>query len=513
MVLIKVADISNEARPMDVAEPWLDRLLQEFFAQSALEKSEGLPVTPFMDPDKVSKPGSQVRFIGLVLLPLFEALGELLPELNEFIIDPVKYALDFYSKLNDAQTKVRRSYVETENNRGDDNLIPRSLSGVSIRSRKSIPSQKSASRNSVDEQGGIPIELHDLPEGSESGDSETATEVDVAEKCSKFKVDTEGNMRTKMTASRKGSKEKRPSMCGEYYMSASGRVVRGSHGNIHAYHSNRCNFGANRAVSLDQYGTNNRRMSEGLPAVTSDTQVFYNHHHFQHHSHQNHHHNYLLNNSSETDGTTNSSADGKLNEEDCENKNVCVSPYFGNSGGGCGVGIVHNLPKEEKPLMSTSNQLNKIQNSSTRDGATKSLLTRLRQLTGRFNFSFDKDNSRRISSSCGEAAPLPIKNNNAELPKVGGGGGGGYCCSITVSPHLKSKNNEYLMQANNISRNRAMSLDVPTNPNRFSCSSGDGSRKSSSSRNDDNSRNPMSEPIDDNNSNTKDGGDDVGSTI
>lgn len=27
MILIKVADISNEARPMNVAEPWLDRLL------------------------------------------------------------------------------------------------------------------------------------------------------------------------------------------------------------------------------------------------------------------------------------------------------------------------------------------------------------------------------------------------------------------------------------------------------------------------------------------------------
>lgn len=48
MVLIKVADISNEARPMEVAEPWLDRLLAEFFAQSAAEKMEGLPVTPFM---------------------------------------------------------------------------------------------------------------------------------------------------------------------------------------------------------------------------------------------------------------------------------------------------------------------------------------------------------------------------------------------------------------------------------------------------------------------------------
>lgn len=79
-----------------VAEPWLERLLQEFFAQSAAEKSEGLPVTPFMDPDKVSKPGSQVRFIGLVLLPLFEALGELLPELIDMIIQPVRFALDYY---------------------------------------------------------------------------------------------------------------------------------------------------------------------------------------------------------------------------------------------------------------------------------------------------------------------------------------------------------------------------------------------------------------------------------
>lgn len=82
MILIKVADISNEARPMEVAEPWLDRLLQEFFKQSDAEKLEGLPVTPFMDRDKVTKPSSQVSFIGLVLLPLFEALGELFPELQ-----------------------------------------------------------------------------------------------------------------------------------------------------------------------------------------------------------------------------------------------------------------------------------------------------------------------------------------------------------------------------------------------------------------------------------------------
>ena len=35
-IMIKVSDVSNEARPMEVAEPWLDCLLQEFFIQVKL---------------------------------------------------------------------------------------------------------------------------------------------------------------------------------------------------------------------------------------------------------------------------------------------------------------------------------------------------------------------------------------------------------------------------------------------------------------------------------------------
>lgn len=82
--------------------------------------------------------------------------------------------------MNDAQQKNRKSLVEAENSSDGDENIPRSQSGISVRSRRSIPSQKSASRNSVDEESMlIAAELHDLPEGSESGDSETATEVDV----------------------------------------------------------------------------------------------------------------------------------------------------------------------------------------------------------------------------------------------------------------------------------------------------------------------------------------------
>lgn len=112
-IMVKVSDISNEARPMAVAEPWLDCLLQEFFnqvqdegvqfgqspvqthrvqlgqtlsnflfvllVQSDTEKLKGLPVTPFMDRDKVSKPSSQTNFIRFVLLPLFTELTKLFP--------------------------------------------------------------------------------------------------------------------------------------------------------------------------------------------------------------------------------------------------------------------------------------------------------------------------------------------------------------------------------------------------------------------------------------------------
>ncbi|XP_049920874.1 high affinity cGMP-specific 3',5'-cyclic phosphodiesterase 9A-like isoform X2 [Epinephelus moara] len=101
-IMVKVSDISNEARPMAVAEPWLDCLLQEFFNQSDTEKLKGLPVTPFMDRDKVSKPSSQTKFIRFVLLPLFSELTKLFPCLERHILEPVRKALEYYSDLERA---------------------------------------------------------------------------------------------------------------------------------------------------------------------------------------------------------------------------------------------------------------------------------------------------------------------------------------------------------------------------------------------------------------------------
>ncbi|XP_039301992.1 uncharacterized protein LOC105197537 isoform X2 [Solenopsis invicta] len=222
MILIKVADISNEARPMEVAEPWLDRLLQEFFKQSDAEKLEGLPVTPFMDRDKVTKPSSQVSFIGLVLLPLFEALGELLPELQSLIVQPVREALEYYRKLNEA-AKDERHHRKSVVDVGESNLsnmttgtasttVIKSTSSYSMRSKKSATTIHSRSRSTDDDiTENLTMEEAD---NIESSDPETATEVEISEKTLKFKISTEGTLagptsgRKSYPGSRKGSREK-----------------------------------------------------------------------------------------------------------------------------------------------------------------------------------------------------------------------------------------------------------------------------------------------------------------
>ncbi|XP_042212478.1 uncharacterized protein LOC121859606 [Homarus americanus] len=213
MILIKVADISNEARPLDIAEPWLECLMQEFFNQSDLEKLEGLPVSPFMDREKVTKPSSQCSFIGFVLLPLFEALGKVMPELDELIIQPVKYALDHYRRLNEASKKaseemeiVQAAEEEQQPERPSSQIsqdngkrtVQKTESSYSLGSRAS--SRASFYRSNTVECGDIEIDDDDM----------TETEVDVSERTSKFKISTDVHK----SPSRRNSSERRSSVGG-----------------------------------------------------------------------------------------------------------------------------------------------------------------------------------------------------------------------------------------------------------------------------------------------------------
>ena len=44
-VIIKAADVSNAAKPFEIASAWTDRIMQEFYSQGAQEKTLGLPIS------------------------------------------------------------------------------------------------------------------------------------------------------------------------------------------------------------------------------------------------------------------------------------------------------------------------------------------------------------------------------------------------------------------------------------------------------------------------------------
>jgi len=99
LMLIKSADISNEVRPTHVAEPWVDNLLEEFFMQHDKELVEGLPASSFMDRKKVKKSITQSNFIAYVMIPIFEAMAKVLPNMDDNVIQPIRTSLAYYKNL------------------------------------------------------------------------------------------------------------------------------------------------------------------------------------------------------------------------------------------------------------------------------------------------------------------------------------------------------------------------------------------------------------------------------
>jgi len=82
--------------------------MEEYFHQSDKEKRDALPVAPFMDRDRVTKPTAQIGFIKYVLLPLFEALNKLYPEIEEIALEHLRQALAHYEKKKDLEERKKR---------------------------------------------------------------------------------------------------------------------------------------------------------------------------------------------------------------------------------------------------------------------------------------------------------------------------------------------------------------------------------------------------------------------
>ncbi|XP_039265855.1 high affinity cGMP-specific 3',5'-cyclic phosphodiesterase 9A-like [Styela clava] len=112
-ILIKCCDISNEVRPLEFSEPWVDRLLEEFFFQADVEKEEGLPVAGFMDRDKVHKSRDQLKFIRATLMPLFNGLSDVLPPLRNVMSNSLIESERYYERMTDKESKAENETKTT----------------------------------------------------------------------------------------------------------------------------------------------------------------------------------------------------------------------------------------------------------------------------------------------------------------------------------------------------------------------------------------------------------------
>ena len=82
-VLLKCSDISNVARPFELADKWCDVLCEEFFRQGDLEKASGMEFSSALnDREHLDKPKSQIGFYQFVCLPLFQAMAKVVPRLD-----------------------------------------------------------------------------------------------------------------------------------------------------------------------------------------------------------------------------------------------------------------------------------------------------------------------------------------------------------------------------------------------------------------------------------------------
>eukprot|EP01123_Difflugia_compressa_P010396 TRINITY_DN3796_c0_g2_i1.p1 TRINITY_DN3796_c0_g2~~TRINITY_DN3796_c0_g2_i1.p1 ORF type:complete len:327 (+),score=27.59 TRINITY_DN3796_c0_g2_i1:95-982(+) len=85
-MLLKCADLCNPAKPFRIAKYWAEMIQEEFFMQGEQEFAIGLPRSPFMERGDSSLPQMQVNFATYIVIPLYQAMGKILPEIEKSIL-------------------------------------------------------------------------------------------------------------------------------------------------------------------------------------------------------------------------------------------------------------------------------------------------------------------------------------------------------------------------------------------------------------------------------------------
>eukprot|EP01117_Protostelium_nocturnum_P002499 TRINITY_DN1320_c0_g1_i2.p1 TRINITY_DN1320_c0_g1~~TRINITY_DN1320_c0_g1_i2.p1 ORF type:complete len:431 (-),score=116.75 TRINITY_DN1320_c0_g1_i2:37-1329(-) len=83
--LIKCSDLSNEIRTPQIGQKWAKLVLEEFFLQSDKEKEMGLPLTAFMDRQKIIIAKEQINFIEKLCMPLYTLASAVFPQIESCV--------------------------------------------------------------------------------------------------------------------------------------------------------------------------------------------------------------------------------------------------------------------------------------------------------------------------------------------------------------------------------------------------------------------------------------------
>eukprot|EP00727_Mastigamoeba_balamuthi_P013532 m51a1_g8801 putative 3 5 -cyclic nucleotide phosphodiesterase (939) ;mRNA; f:256111-259462 len=98
-LFLKVADLSNPARPWPLCEYWASQVMQEFFQQGDKEKEVGLPVSAFMDRAKCDVPKCQVTFMEFLVAPMAEMLAKVVPKTSDFVLANLRSNIDTWKAV------------------------------------------------------------------------------------------------------------------------------------------------------------------------------------------------------------------------------------------------------------------------------------------------------------------------------------------------------------------------------------------------------------------------------
>jgi hypothetical protein len=104
--LIHCSDISNPTKDFIISKEWTDRVMEEFFQQGDLEKSEMLPISFLCDRNGTRVAKSQVMFINSIVKPCYKVLRLISPSCQLFL-DGIEENLKHWKKLESIEEKEK----------------------------------------------------------------------------------------------------------------------------------------------------------------------------------------------------------------------------------------------------------------------------------------------------------------------------------------------------------------------------------------------------------------------